>query len=139
MVTLLRINSWKGRMAAGVGGATIYKYIEPNPMVSFRSFPSGSVGLLLGVTTPAGQHGRSLEHKLAKFSYAPYSRVRHLQSLSDLWLLVLITHSGKTKTKKHQEGYCTLRGWPQSLLPGQEGAGRKGIFLLHCHILLSEG
>lgn len=50
---LLKIKSWKGRM----GEATICKYPELDPKAPFRSFPSDSVGLVLGVTKPAGQHG----------------------------------------------------------------------------------
>ena len=50
---LLKIKSWKGRM----GEATICKYPELDPKASFRSFPSDSVGLAVGVTKPAGQHG----------------------------------------------------------------------------------
>lgn len=50
---LLKIKSWKGRM----GEATICNYPELDPKAPFRSFPSDSVGLVLGVTKPAGQHG----------------------------------------------------------------------------------
>lgn len=43
LVTLLKINSWKG----GMGDATVCKETEPSPKVPFRSFPSDSVGPVL--------------------------------------------------------------------------------------------
>lgn len=39
---------------------------EPNGFL--QVIPSDSVGLLLGVTIPGGQHGRNLEHQLTKFA-----------------------------------------------------------------------
>lgn len=65
MVNFSRINSGKGRMGVGSYSIKIYR-TEPNGFL--QVIPSDSVGLLLGVTIPGGQHGRNLEHQLTKFA-----------------------------------------------------------------------
>ena len=121
---LLKIKSWKGRMLfCDVTGHWIFRCQCPalDPKIPLRSFPSNSVGLVLGVAKPAGQHGDRGTANQAIFSWdalldwpIPPSGVTYFKFKC---IMALGSHHTPWKKKKnHTQGwYCTL--W-DSLAPG---------------------
>lgn len=132
---LLKIKSWKGRMLfCDVTRHWIFRCQCPalDPKIPLRSFPSNSVGLVLGVAKPAGQHGDRGTANQTIFSWdalldwpIPPSGVTYFKFKC---IMALGSHHTPWKKKKKNtpsDGTVPCETvWPQALLPGREGMER---------------